>query len=104
MKKKRYYHAISVVDAEGVLDFCIDRHAITTITVRTSSCSGCSSGMVEEGLQVHLIGKNGQECSTGHLDNSELYDYDSIAKFTSTILRRTDNQGLGECDNVKVYF
>ena len=62
------------------------------------------SSLVEEGLQVHLIGKNGQECSTGHLDNSELYDYDSIAKFTSTILRRTDNQGLGECDNVKVYF
>ena len=96
MKKKRYYHAISVVDAEGVLDFCIDRHAITTITVRTSSCSDCSSGMVEEGLQVHLIDNNGQECSTGHLDNSDLYDYDSIATFSSSI--------LGGCNNVIVHF
>ena len=106
MTKKRSYHAVSVVDAKEVLDFCIDSHAITTITVRTSSCSGCSSGLVEEGLQVHLIGKNGQECSTGQLDNSDLYDYDSmnVAQFNSTILGGTDDHGLEGCNNVKVYF
>ena len=104
MKKKRCVHAISVVDAEELLDFCIDSHGITTITVRTSSCSGCSSGMVEEGLQVHLIGNNGQECSTGLLDNSDLYDYDLIATFSSTILGGTDDHGLGGCNNVKIYF
>ena len=102
MKKKRSYHAISVVDAEEVLDYRIESHAITSITVRTSSCSGCSSGLVEEGLQVHLVGKNGPECSTGQLDNSDLFDYDSIAKFSSTILGGTDDHGLGGCNNVKV--
>ena len=48
MKKKREHHAVSVVDAEEVLDYCIDANTITSITVRTSSCSGCSSGLVEE--------------------------------------------------------
>ena len=85
MKNKKRDHAVSVVDAEEVLDFCIDSNGITSITVRTSSCSGCSSGMVEEGLQVHLIGENGQECSTGQLDT-----------FSSSI--------LGGCNNVIVYF
>ena len=103
MKKKRYYHAVSLVDAEEVLDFCIGSHAITSITARTSFCSGCS-GMVEEGLQVHLIGNNGQECSTGLLDNSDLYDYDLIATFSSTILGGTDDHSLGGCNNVKIYF
>ena len=47
MNKKRYAHAISVVDAEEVLEFCIDANTITSITARTISCSGCSSRMVE---------------------------------------------------------
>jgi len=76
-------------------------NAITTITARTSSCSGCSSGMAEEGLQVHLIGKYGPECTTGQLDNSDLHDYGSmnVAMFNSTILGGTDDHGLGGCNN-----
>ena len=33
MNKKRYVHAVSVVDAEEVLDFCIDSNSITTATI-----------------------------------------------------------------------
>jgi len=76
-------------------------NAITTITARTSSCSECSSGMAEEGLQVHLICKYGPECTTGQLDNSDLHDYGSmnVAMFNSTILGGTDDHGLGGCNN-----
>ena len=37
---------------------------VTTITVKTSSCSGCSSGNVEEGLMLNLKGRGSPECTT----------------------------------------
>ena len=62
--------------------------------------------MAEEGLQVHLIGKYGPECTTGQLDNSDLHDYGSmnVAMFNSTILGGTDDHGLGGCNNVRILY
>ena len=76
--------------------------SITTITVSTSSCAGCSSGKVEEGLQLSLVGKFSSSCSTAGLDNSDQHDYGSnyVAQFNSTFLGGTDDHGLGECNNV----
>ena len=42
----------------------MDQPAVATITVKTSSCSGCSSGNVEEGLMLHLKGRGSAECTT----------------------------------------
>lgn len=75
--------------------------AITTITVSTSSCAGCTSGSVEEGLQLSLVGKFSRSCSTAGLDNSDQHDYGSnyVAQFNSTFLGGTDDHGLAECNN-----
>ena len=75
---------------------------LTTVTVSTSSCAGCSSGPVEQGLQLDLVGRWGAKCSTNGLDNSELQDYssNSVAQFNSTILGGNDDHGLGHCNNV----
>ena len=76
--------------------------SVTTITVKTSSCSGCSSGQVEEGLQLHLLGRYGVDCSTNGLDNVDRHDYgaNNVAQFNATLLGGTDDHGLGGCNNV----
>ena len=76
--------------------------SITTVTVSTSSCAGCSSGPVEQGLQLDLVGRFGAECSTNGLDNSDVQDYgsNSVAQFNSTFLGGNDDHGLGHCNNV----
>ena len=77
--------------------------AITTISVSTSSCASCSSGSVEEGLQLDLVGKfDTIKCSTNGLDNSDQHDYGSnyVAQFNSTFLGGNDDHGLGHCNNV----
>merc|ERR1712241_787071 len=76
--------------------------AITTISVSTSSCASCSSGSVEEGLQLDLVGKfDTITCSTNGLDNSDQHDYGSnyVAQFNSTFLGGNDDHGLGHCNN-----
>jgi len=74
---------------------------LTKITVKTQSCDGCSSANVEKGLQLHLVGQYGPECSTGSLDNIDQMDYSSNheAVFNSTILGGNDDHGLGGCNN-----
>jgi len=74
---------------------------LTKITAKTKSCSGCSNSNVEEGLQLHLVGRWGVECSTDSLDNTDQIDYASnhVATFNGTILGGKDNHGLGQCDN-----
>ena len=77
--------------------------AITTISISTSSCASCSSGNVEEGLQLDLVGKfSSVQCSTNGLDNSDQHDYGSnyVAQFNSTFLGGNDDHGLGHCNNV----
>ena len=76
--------------------------SITTITVSTSSCASCSSGNVEEGLQLDLVGRFNAQCSTNKLDNSDQHDYGSnyVAQFNSTFLGGNDDHGLGHCNNV----
>ena len=80
--------------------------SVTTITVKTSSCSGCSSGQVEEGLQLHLLGRYGVDCSTNGLDNVDRHDYgaNNVAQFNATLLGGTDDHGLGGCNNVSRYM
>jgi len=75
--------------------------ALESVTVRTSSCSGCSTGNVEEGLKLHLLGRYGPECTTDNLDNSDRHDYGSshVAMFNATLMGGTDDHGLGECNN-----
>jgi len=78
------------------------QNSITTITVSTTSCAGCQSGQVEEGLQLSLVGKfSSVSCTTTGLDNSDKHDYGSnyVAMFNSTFLGGTDDHGLGECNN-----
>jgi len=67
---------------------------VVNITVKTRSCSGCSSGNVEQGLKVQLTGLLGSpECETDNLDNPEHKDYSSG---TTSIF---DNEsGLGGCE------
>ena len=76
--------------------------ALESVTVRTSSCSGCSSGNVEEGLKLHLLGRYGPECTTDNLDNSDRHDYGSnaVAMFNATLMGGNDDHGLGGCNNV----
>lgn len=67
---------------------------VTTITVKTKSCSGCSSGNVEQGLKVQLTGLLGMaECETDNLDNPEHKDY---ANEATAIF--DDKAGLGGCE------
>eukprot|EP00090_Calanus_glacialis_P026959 TRINITY_DN4239_c0_g1_i1.p1 TRINITY_DN4239_c0_g1~~TRINITY_DN4239_c0_g1_i1.p1 ORF type:complete len:707 (-),score=115.83 TRINITY_DN4239_c0_g1_i1:41-1879(-) len=74
---------------------------LTRIAVNTKTCSGCSNSNVEEGLQLHLVGRYGAECSTNSLDNSGQVDYTSNheAVFNGTILGGSDDHGLGGCNN-----
>ena len=79
--------------------------SITTITLKTSSCSGCSSGNVEQGLMLHLEGRGSGQCDTDSLDNMDKHDYGagSTAQFDSTFLNdppSNDDHGLGQCNNV----
>ena len=76
--------------------------AMESITVKTSSCSGCSTGNVEAGLQLHLLGRYGPECSTDNLDNADRHDYGSnnVAQFNATLMGGSDDHGLGGCNNV----
>jgi hypothetical protein len=77
---------------------------LTRIAVNSKSCSGCSNSNVEEGLQLHLVGRYGAECSTNSLDNSDQVDYTSNheAVFNGTILGGSDDHGLGGCNNVNM--
>ena len=70
--------------------------------MKTKSCDGCASSNVEQGLQLHLDGRYGTECSTNSLDNSDRVDYaaNNEAVFNSTILGGNDDHGLGGCNNV----
>jgi chitinase len=74
---------------------------LTRIAVNTKSCSGCSNSNVEEGLQLHLVGRYGAECSTNSLDNTDQIDYTTNheAVFNGTILGGKDDHGLGGCNN-----
>ena len=76
--------------------------SVATITVKTGSCTGCSPGNVEEGLQLHLKGRGSGECTTDSLDNVDRHDYGSgsSSQFNSTFLGGTDDHGLGQCNNV----
>ena len=79
---------------------------MTTVTVKTASCSGCSSGNVEQGLKLYLDGQYGTECNTNSLDNSNTQDYGSnhVAMFNSTVLGGNDDHGLGGCNNVSIMY
>ena len=76
---------------------CIDDLGVpfvTTITVKTKSCPGCSTGNVEQGLKVQLTGLLGlAECETDNLDNPEHKDYASGATAIFD-----DKAGLGACE------
>merc|ERR1712013_178628 len=54
-----------------------------------------------QGLQLHIDGRYGTECSTNSLDNSDRVDYaaNNEAVFNSTILGGNDDHGLGGCNN-----
>ena len=67
---------------------------LASITVRTLACSGCSSGSVEEGLQLQLTGLMGlSNCTTDNLDNPGEKDYSSGS--TATFDRTS---GIGGCE------
>jgi len=93
----------------GDVPICTGQHicapqglpVLTKITVKTKSCDGCASSNVEQGLQLHLDGRYGTECSTNSLDNSDRVDYsaNNVAVFNSTILGGNDDHGLGGCNN-----
>jgi len=74
--------------------------AITDITVKTSSCDGCSTSLIEDGLQLYLEGNYGAKCTTVGLDNQDLHDYSSnrIAIFHSG----SPDAGLGSCNNYDI--
>ena len=85
---------------------CVPRgkDSLTRIVVNTKSCAGCPTSNVEQGLQLHLVGRFGAECSTASLDNSDEQDYkqNHEAVFNGTILGGSDDHGLGGCNNVKI--
>jgi len=93
----------------GDVPICTGQHicapqglpVLTKITVKTQSCDGCASSNVEQGLQLHIDGRYGTECSTNSLDNSDRVDYaaNNVAVFNSTILGGNDDHGLGGCNN-----
>ena len=72
--------------------------AITDITVKTTSCTGCKTSLIEDGLQLHLEGEYAAECTTVGMDNQDLHDYssNSVAVFHSG----SPDAGLGSCNNV----
>ena len=53
---------------------------------RSRMRASCSSGSLEEGLQLDLVGRFSAQCSTNGLDNSDQHDYGSnyVAQFNST--------------------
>ena len=75
---------------------------VSMVTVKTSKCTGCSTGNVEQGLQLDLVGAYGTQCSTNTLDNNDAHDYgtNNVAMFNSTVLGGNDDHGLGGCNNV----
>ena len=69
---------------------------VTSVTVKTSACTGCSADPVEQGLKVHLTGLMSlHECDTDNLDNPTTTDYaeGSTAVFDA-------DSGLGGCKGV----
>ena len=72
--------------------------AITMISVKTASCEGCSSGLVEAGLQLELAGQYGAHCTTASLDNADLRDYTS--NHEAVFHSGSPDAGLGSCNNV----
>ena len=77
----------------------MDFPAITDITVKTASCDGCNhTSLVEDGLQLHLSGIYGAECSTASLDNAELMDY--VTNHQAVFNSGSPDDGLGDCNNV----
>ena len=69
------------------------------ITLHTDSCPDCDQGLVEQGLQLHLVGKYGAECSTSGLDNEHLHDY--VQHHHAVFHSGSPDAGLGECNNVR---
>jgi len=74
---------------------------LTKITISTKSCTDCSYSVVEKGVQLHLVGRFGTECSTNSLDNPTEHDYvdNKEAVFNSTINGNSVDMGLGDCNN-----
>jgi len=79
-------------------------NGITNITVNTKTCSQCEGsgnplGVVEGGVQLHLIGLYGTECYSDGLDNLEKVDYDNgfNAFFDGSPDNDGDDDGMGEC-------
>ena len=71
------------------------------ISVKTASCEGCSSALVEAGLQLELAGRYGAHCTTASLDNRDLRDYTS--NHEAVFHSGSPDAGLGSCNNVGTY-
>ena len=92
--------------AEGLMcngeHLCISNGipVVMSVTVKTSACTGCSAGPVEQGLKVHLTGLMSlHECDTNNLDNPTTNDYaeGSTAVFNG-------DSGLGGCKGVSKFL
>jgi len=70
------------------------------ITISTASCTGCTDGMVEDGVKLTLIGYyQGTQCTSKGLDNMEKMDYGDgqAAVFDGLPEDDDSDDGLGEC-------
>jgi len=75
---------------------------VVKITIATATCSSCAgSENPEGGVQVMLVGKYGETCTSNGLDNKELVDYDNgkTAFFDGKPDNDDDDDGLGACKN-----
>jgi len=73
---------------------------VRKVTVNTQSCDGCSYANVEQGLQLHLVGKYNTECSTDSLDNPDMHDYiDNHEAIFFSGNSSIGDHGMGECAN-----
>jgi len=79
-------------------------NGITNITIKTKTCSQCEGsgnplGVVEGGVQLHLIGLYSTECYSNGLDNLEKVDYDNgfNSFFDGAPDNDGDDDGMGEC-------
>lgn len=77
---------------------------VTKISVDTESCQGCETGLVEQGLVLHLLGAYTAQCTTASLDDPAQPDYTEhhMAQFHSTETASSPDHGLGECNNVSI--
>ena len=72
------------------------KQIVTNITVKTMSCSGCSAGPVEQGLQVQLVGlMELANCTSDNLDNPEKQDYSTSATASFDSLHGIGGCGVG---------